>query len=59
MGSDQAEADRAERRRLANARYNTSSKGQARNQRYELAHPERRSRARWNTLATNRGRGTE
>jgi hypothetical protein len=36
--------DQAEKRREAHRRYNTSRKGQARNRRYEAAHPERKLR---------------
>lgn len=35
------DADPAAKRREINRRYNTSSKGQKRNKRYEDAHPER------------------
>jgi hypothetical protein len=45
----------AENKRLArHARYNTSAKGQARNRRYEEAHPERK--LRWGAMEIQRRR---
>jgi hypothetical protein len=42
-----APADPAAKRRAINSKYNLSAKGQARNQRYEDKHPERK--LRWET----------
>jgi hypothetical protein len=45
----------AEKRRASHRKYNQSVKGQARYQRYEAAHPERRER--WSPLMVLRAKG--
>lgn len=46
--------ERRERTRAKHRRYNLSAKGQARNRRYEMAHPERKSR--WDIIMEIRAR---
>jgi hypothetical protein len=45
-----------EKRREYHRRYNASSKGQARNARYEARHPERRQRVRTGFIAQDASR---
>lgn len=45
-----------EKARARHRRYNLSAKGQARNQRYEEAHPERRDRLRTGFIARDASR---